>query len=125
MPKKKQDKKQLIITVIVVAATVLIGQFVGLAVVVWLAGYLLGMWLGKSLAKKLKGKETGFTKFLAWANVAAWLIPPLGFLTGGAVLELAKTLKGQRKKTYQLLAGIGMVMATLNGIVGVAIQLSN
>jgi len=63
-------------------------------------------------------------KWIAWSNVATWLLPPLGAFTGFCTFRFGEHVIEQQTK-YRVLGTIGMLSAVINAAIGVIMNISS
>ncbi len=119
--KKKQKP---ILDLIVRFASIAIGfvfwKFLGVAPFVLFFLILICAWFPKWYFKRHRVNHA-VGKCIVWSNILTWFLPPLGMLTGFTALELSNVVE-QEKKTYKVLAFVGIGLSLANAIAGIIIR---
>lgn len=98
-----------------------IGKYLGIITFVFLGALLIGQWFPVWYCKK-QTVNPSIIKWIAWSNVLAWLLPPLGVLMGTATLGFSGLIQ-QNSKKYKNLAILGLVLSVINAIWGYFINM--
>lgn len=123
---KKSKKSSWFEKIIVYAASAgsfFIGKYLGLMVVLLYIGSIV---LGYSLSNwYVKREKVNFKliKLIAWSNVCAWLLPPLGVFTGISSVNFSSCDTEQKTK-FKTLGIVGVTLSLINAISGVIMHLN-
>lgn len=99
----------------------IIGKYLGIITFVFLGALLIGQWFPVWYCKK-QTVNPSMIKWIAWSNVLAWLLPPLGVLMGTATLGFSGLIQRDTKK-YKNLAIVGLALSVINAAVGYFINM--
>lgn len=90
------------------------------AFLVALIAYSIGYYLPRSnVGKKLVAHIT-LMSWIAWINLVAWFLPPLGIATGLLSVGFADALGGTKRTRNILLGYVGLVLAILNAAAAIS-----
>ena len=107
-----------IFTFLSVVAGYIIGKYLGLLVVIiFISAFFLGQKLPQWYFKKER-INISLINYIAWSNILAWLLPPLGIMIGVATLDFKNHIPSNNKK-YKVLAIFGILASLLNALSGV------
>jgi hypothetical protein len=79
--------------------------------------FLVGSWFAKWYGSR--AGNTSIVNVIAWANIATWFLPVLGYFTAGAAIKFSDLKTGKERKKLLILGSIGLVLSLVNSIVGV------
>lgn len=72
---------------------------------------------------KRKNVSDRLIKIIAWSNIIAWLLPPLGIFIGFSTIQFGKYIHTQKTK-FTILGVLGIILALCNAGLGIFLRLN-
>jgi hypothetical protein len=103
---------------------IVLGWFLGVYGLIVLLAIALPYIIGAVVAKRYTRRPVQsqrLVSFLCWANLVAWILPPLGAFTSGYASAYGR-LGRPTNTNYRTLSIIGLILSLLNSIVGIYLK---
>lgn len=102
-----------------------LGSYMGFGFIIFIIIYAIPVTLGIYIPKwylRRKNVNTKMIKLLIWSNTVTWFIPVIGAFTSISAWQFSERLKN-KIALYNWIAIIGLLLSTINGIVGVIMRI--
>jgi hypothetical protein len=120
-PKEQKTIVDHIVSFVGIVGGWIIGRYLGIVVLLFIACYAVGEWFHKWYLKR-EHVNPDVIKWIVWSNVLTWFLPPLGIMTGFAALGFSNHFSDNMKK-YKTLAIIGIFASLINALSGVLLRI--